>query len=154
MLPKEQYEFIKNFMESDEISWHYNKGISHLSEKDDLRFYYFTHLFLINNVQSPFFGFLKPILDILKPQTLIRIKGNFYPSSEKIVQHNKHKDYEFKHLAAVYYINDNDGYTLFEDGTKIESIGNRLVYFDGSVPHCSTNCTTQHGRININFNYI
>ena len=49
---------------------------------------------------------------------------------------------------------NNDGFTVLHDGTKIESKRNRLLLFDGSKPHHSTNCTDDWRRININFNYF
>ena len=40
-----------------------------------------------------------------------------------------------------------------EDGTKIESVANRVLLFDSSRPHSSTRCTDQKVRVNINLNY-
>jgi uncharacterized metal-binding protein len=52
------------------------------------------------------------------------------------------------------YLNDNDGYTLLEDGTKIEAKSNRIVIFDGTTQHCGTTCTDENKRITLNLNYI
>ena len=41
-----------------------------------------------------------------------------------------------------------------EDGTKIDSIANRMLIFDGAEKHCSTTTTNVPVRINININYI
>ena len=35
----------------------------------------------------------------------------------------------------IYYINTNNGYTKLEDGTKVMSVANRLLLFDGSTSH-------------------
>ena len=56
--------------------------------------------------------------------------------------------------TSIYYLNSNNGYTEFEDGTKIESVANRLVLIDGSQKHCSTNCTDETVRVNIGVNYF
>ena len=57
-------------------------------------------------------------------------------------------------ITSIYYINTNDGYTEFEDGTKVESIENRLITFPTTTYHCGTTCTNQSLRILINFNYF
>ena len=41
----------------------------------------------------------------------------------------------------------------FEDGTKVESVGNRLLTFPANMKHMGTSCTDQQFRIVINFNY-
>ena len=38
-------------------------------------------------------------------------------------------------LTSILYINTNDGYTKFEDGTIVESVENRLVTFDSRMKH-------------------
>ena len=43
---------------------------------------------------------------------------------------------------------------MLEDGTKVESIQNRLLLFAPSKTHNSTSCTDAKVRVNINFNYI
>ena len=60
----------------------------------------------------------------------------------------------YKHKGAILYINDNNGKTILEDGTEIESKANRLLLFDASKPHNSTSCTDAKSRINININYF
>ena len=51
-------------------------------------------------------------------------------------------------------MNTNDGYTLFEDGTKVESVMNRLVTFPYTMKHAGTTCTNSPFRMVINFNYV
>lgn len=85
---------------------------------------------------------------------MLRMKCNFYPHTSELHEHDFHTDYDFTNLAAVYSINTCDGYTLMRDGTKINSIGNRIVFFDGSKEHASTTTTNSFGRFNINFNLV
>ena len=56
--------------------------------------------------------------------------------------------------TSIFYINSNDGYTEFEDGTKVESVANRLVTFPHHMKHRGTTCTNQPFRLVINFNYL
>ena len=51
-------------------------------------------------------------------------------------------------------MNDNNGYTLFEDGTKVESKENRVVIFDSQMRHAGIPCTDEKRRVVINFNFI
>ena len=57
-------------------------------------------------------------------------------------------------MVAIYYVNSNDGYTEFEDGTRIETIENRLLVFDSSLWHTGSTCTNAKVRCVINFNYF
>jgi hypothetical protein len=65
-----------------------------------------------------------------------------------------HRDFSFKHKGAIYCVNTNNGGTKLEDGTIIGSVANRLLLFDPSTLHDSTNCTDKKARINININYF
>ena len=56
--------------------------------------------------------------------------------------------------TSIFYINTNDGYTKFEDGTKIESIANRMITFPANINHTGTSCTDEQTRVVINFNYF
>ena len=44
--------------------------------------------------------------------------------------------------------------TGFDDGTRVDSIENRLVTFDGSVPHSSSTCTDKKNRLVLAINYF
>ena len=56
--------------------------------------------------------------------------------------------------TCVFYLNTNDGYTMFKDGTKVESVENRLVLFDSQTQHCGTSCTDKRKRVVLNINYV
>ena len=76
----------------------------------------------------------------------------------KVFENSFHSDYEpetaKRMQTAIYYVNSNDGYTLFEDGTKVESVANRLVRFPASIKHTGTTCTNANRRVLINFNWF
>ena len=155
-LSKNDAEYIKNAMMGSEFPWFYSSTVAWDNDEKDLSQYYFTHSFYRQDSWNSPWGekILPPILSILQPKSLIRIKGNFYPKSNINVANNVHKDLPFSHRGAIYYVNSNDGFTVLEDGTKIESIENRILLFDPSLDHNSTNCTDQHGRVNINLNFF
>jgi hypothetical protein len=163
---KVKYQVIDNFLSEEDhdalryltitsqaMPWFLNNEIS--GEKEDEKDYYFTHLFYNNyTINSNNFHLFKPLLTKLECKALIRIKANLYPGTEILKKHTNHRDFDFDHMAAVYYINDNDGHTILNDSIKIESKANRILIFNPQVEHCSTTCTDQKYRITINFNYM
>lgn len=165
-LSQETFEGIKNFVLNSNFPWNLVTevvGPQGRKEKKNIPItasYYFTHLFwkefhfhysLYTGPQSQIFA---PILDLLDYNAIIRIKGNLYPSTETIVHHEDHNDCDFPHRGAIFYLNTNNGFTVLEDDIKIESIENRLLLFDPSIPHHSTTCTDNKCRVNINFNFF
>jgi hypothetical protein len=144
---------IKNTLTYNEFPWFISKGIV-FENKDD---YQFVHLFYDKHViNSSFFNSLiTPILEILNPVSIIRIKANLLIKSKKIIEHDMHVDIENNHSkTAIYYVNTNNGYTKFENNKKILSEENKLVIFNSNVKHCGTTCTNDDYRIVINFNYF
>ena len=165
-MKKIKYKIIDSFLSEDEFKvfekkitkhpfpWYFNDKLNNSQDKEDKSFY-LTHLVYFNSVPtSDFFKDFNVILDKIDIKSLIRIKINCYPSSHKIIEHSSHVDYPFKHKGMLFSINDCDGYTLLNDGTKIKSKRNRALFFDSSIPHRSTTCTNVQRRINININYL
>ena len=157
-LDQESFLKIKQFM-FNECDWYWNDDIV---DGEDKIFPYtclFTHNFFEVKKDhqlywSQSYSLLLPILQILQPTTLGRIKGNMYVNQNKFVEHEMHTDTDKGINAAIYYVNSNNGKTIFLDGSEVESIENRLVIFKANQPHKSTNCTDQWRTININFNYF
>ncbi len=144
--------------------WNYSQFVgmrsenSNLSEEEVDNHLYFIHKIYENfrPVEHPpfqIFDQLLPILDALDVRSLIRIRALLYVNQGKIIKHETHKDAPYPIKAALLYLNDNNGYTGFEDGTKIESVANRIALFDGSLDHHSTTPTNCKERIVININY-
>ena len=129
---------------------------------DTDRFQFF-HLFYRNIPQSPLFNELIHILEIINPIALYRIKANLLTKTTDIVKNSFHTDInELKNspeklkqwTTSIFYINSNNGYTEFEDGTKVESIANRMVTFPADLKHRGTSCSDEKTRVVINFNYF
>ena len=135
-----------------DFPWFFKNTISDSREVIDN--YYFVHMFYVKTITSNFYNILDPIIKKLDVNALVRIKGNLHPNVNKFLENSKHVDFNFQHKGAIFYVNTNNGFTVLEDGTKIESIENRLLMFDPSKLHSSTNCTDEKRRININFNYF
>jgi hypothetical protein len=151
-LPQEDFKKLKDTMMSEDFEWYYNESVADEKSNDN---FYFTHTFYKNYAPNSNRIFLiEPIILKIKPLAIIRIKGNFYPKTEKIYEHNKHIDYNLEHKGFLFYLNTNNGFTRLNDNTIIKSIENRGLFFDAHIIHNSSTCTDQNGRININFNYF
>jgi hypothetical protein len=101
------------------------------------------------------------IMELLKkinPHTLIRIKLNMQFPQKTQERNAFHQDMptlvkeNTEYTTGIYYLNTCDGYTIFEDGTKINTVENRLLLLSGDTMH--TGCAPTIGRrvvMNINF---
>ena len=98
--------------------------------------------------------FVPKFKELANFKTMIRIKINAYPYTNVVKEHKEHKDAEFSHTAALFSLNTCNGYTKFSDGTKVESVANRIVFFDASKYHQSTTTSNAKLRYNINFNFL
>tara|TARA_B100000131_G_scaffold14341_1_gene14671 strand:- start:565 stop:1089 length:525 start_codon:yes stop_codon:yes gene_type:complete len=106
-------------------------------------------------IRSEFVDYLNPIIKYINFISWQRIKANFLPSTSSIIKHGFHHDHDSENVkTSIFYLNTNNGYTEFEDGTKIESIENRLVTFPSILKHTGTTCTDSSFRVVINFNYF
>jgi hypothetical protein len=155
-LSPNEFEYIKNIIldfDDCQFPWYYQPTVSHIDSDDG---HYFTHSFfsLDRNQKSNYFQILYPILNKIKINQLIRAKANlFLKESDNLIIHDSHIDYPYEHSGCIFYLNTNDGYTILSDGTKIESIENRILFFNPYLHHSSTTCTNSKFRSNINFNY-
>ena len=153
-LNEADYENIKNIILGEEFPWYFQQEVTYFTKHKP--HFFWGHVFFRQNqgITSSFFKILVPILKKLDIKALIRIKANLYSRDDKIKEHEKHVDYSFKHKGALFSVNTCNGFTMLADGTKIKSVGNRLLLFDTSQPHHSSTCTDAKVRVNINFNYF
>ena len=153
LLSKKELELIKTIMmRNQNMPWYYSDFIATTRLDDPM--YYFTHFFFLKYEKSDWFYIIEPILNKIDHKVLIMSKANMYPSTPVITHHDPHVDLSYEHKGAIFYVNTNNGVTVLEDGTEIESIENRLLLFDPSKKHNSTSCTDAKVRVNINFNYF
>ena len=159
LLEKKDFEFIQHHMMGSQFPWH--KGIV-TNEKRDIplcdeldNIQFCNWIYKMNEPGGPEIKIVNSIINhpILAMTSLVRVKANMTIRSNKIIEHGWHRDGYFGCNAAIYYVNTNDGYTKFEDGTKVESVENRLITFNSQDTHTGTNCTNQKVRCVLNFNY-
>jgi len=157
-LDQKTFDEVKNLIQSQGFPWFLCDKVSS-NEKKGKDNYYFFHQFYdkhqgVTQPTSAYFKALLPILNKLEIKSLIRVKANLYTYVGTQIEHGFHTDKTYSHKGAIFSINSNNGYTLLEDGTKIESVENRILLFDPSIKHTSATCTDNVGRINININYF
>tara|TARA_B100000214_G_scaffold131405_1_gene93445 strand:- start:949 stop:1494 length:546 start_codon:yes stop_codon:yes gene_type:complete len=107
-----------------------------------------------NHSKSNFYSLVQPIINKLDPAIILRVKVNCTPWTKDIIKFPFHTDTNFKSKTCVYYVNDNNGYTYFEDGSKVYSKARRLIRFDSNIKHSGTTHTDAKHRFVININYI
>ena len=152
-LPKEVFNSIKNTMLGVDFDWYYSNAIT--DEKLDRKEFQFVHMFYHCGKPRQSFVVIEPLIQKIMPFSLVRAKANLLTVTNEIVTYDFHKDFLRDNLTtAVFYINTCNGYTLFKDGTKVESVENRLVSFDSGLEHTGTSCTDQNIRVVINLNYF
>ncbi len=166
-LEPEDFELIKEIFTNTDTVWYLTPGISDADStngiKNPLNNYSFNHVVYMNmRPTSTAFDRIYKILetklkhdDGFQFKTILRIKCNLYPRTETIQEHPFHVDNSsFPMRGALLYLNTNDGYTGFFDGSEVDSIENRVVYFDATQRHFSTNCTNAQFRLTLNINYV
>jgi|TARA_B100001094_G_scaffold152974_1_gene148029 hypothetical protein len=154
-LDESEFKPLQSLLMSKSFAWHYEKKVVAVNSSIDNHNIYMYHIMYEDlNQNSPHFNLLRPIFHKLRLKALCRVKCNFYPGTSTQVEHGMHKDFNFPHYGALLSINTNNGYTKLEDGTKVDSVANRMLLFDSSKPHTSATCTDQPTRINININYF
>jgi hypothetical protein len=159
--PKEFVEWQAFFM-SQQLTWHFNESVV-FAETDVDKFQFF-HMFYKKFVPvSPFMKIIDPILNKINPISLWRVKANLLTRTPEIDESEFHVDMADledsperlkEWTTSIFYVNTNNGYTKFEDDTKVESVANRLATFPSTLKHHGSSCTDEKRRMVINFNYF
>lgn len=145
---------IKKILLGMEFPWHYHNTILY-DQEEDLNSFQFNHMFyrdyqFTSNHAAP----IIPIIERLNPTALIRIKANLKPATTENIYGGWHRDVKEDCTIGVYYVNDNNGWTEFENGEKVYSKANRFVEFSSKELHSGVSCTDEQVRSVINFVYI
>ena len=149
-LDKSEFEKINKTFHLSNFPWYFMPFKVH--EGDDN--YQFYHLFIAKGkVLSNHFDILHPILKKLGVKKILRIKANLTLKQNEHIESDMHVDFK-DCKTAIFYLNTNNGYTLFAKGNKILSQENRVVEFDSNLKHCAVDHTDTKYRIVINFNYL
>ena len=155
-LPSNQFEQISINLMGKDFPWYWNNFVNDRNEQHEHG--QFTHGFFNYENTNPWGSIwgelLEGFIDSFTWKELLRVKANLIPRTPTNIFSGYHVDQKFPHKAAILYINTNNGYTQFEhDGSKVDCVANRMLFFDGSMRHSSVTATDQHNRVVINVNY-
>jgi hypothetical protein len=156
-LPKENFIEIKNTISSLYFPWYLQPGVNEINDG----YNQFTHIFFDNNcITSSYYKNLEIIIKLLNVAAIIKIKANCLIRENKIIEHGMHVDHVIDNApapnakTAIFYINKNNGYTKFKDGTIVNSEENKIVIFNNNILHTGSTCTDEPYRFVINFNFF
>ena len=186
-LSKSYHEKILELLSGPDFVWGYNHSISgsledrgeagqnRVLETPQLNEYGFSHSLWRENhgPDSGYSSFIEPmlyqILDVANCDFIFRARADMVTwSGEKEFIHPAHIDFPFPNVAAIFYVNESDGDTIFYN-EKVDDVvnykdlkiydrvspkANRLVLFDGDLLHTGCSPTKFKSRILINSNYI
>jgi len=152
------FQKIRDAILSGDIQWHLGRGIVG-SEKPDLDDIQFVHeIYNYGRPLSAVIEELEPLRAALDIYVNLRIKINITTRSIVPYRSGFHTDLtSISHIptkTAVFYVNDNNGYTEFENGERVYSKANRAVIFDGNTKHSGASCTNAKYRCVINWNFL
>jgi hypothetical protein len=157
-ITKEDYLTILETLTNNNFPWYYNNCKTDELINHGLHNFQFTHIFYNEyTIKSNFFYLVEPILKKINPLSILRIKANLTTINNKIIPYDMHTDFDFKEnfiKTGIYYINTNNGKTIFENSKEITSEENKFVIFPHNLKHSGTTHTDTKTRIVINFNWI
>ena len=165
-LPEEEFEGLQNsIINNDNFPLYIQHSVAYESNNEEWKKkywnWYATHIVYDNDqivsqdafpaIQNLFVPRIKKVHPL---RSLMRIKINFYPYTDRVREHPPHVDYDFDHYGAIFSLNTCNGFTRLKDGSKIDSVENRFFIFDSSQFHNSSTTSNAQSRYNINFNFL
>ena len=168
-LPPEEFERISEVFTGQDFPWFVNKvKVMHVARMFDPKLqaaeiYNWQMVnYLYGNGQplSQMYEYPLPIINLLKPRALIRIKANLNHHTDSL--HSMHsilivvsmvvKSLKEQRLLSFILIVIMV-YTKFHNG-RVDSVANRLVKFPVNTPHSGTSTTNEKYRVVLNINYF
>jgi len=102
---------------------------------------------------------VEALVEKINPDSVERIKANLQTKvcQQAIDIEGFHTDQvpddSGEKYNAVYYVNDNNGFTAFKNGTQVKSKANRLLVFKNELEHTGTSQSDTNVRVVINFTF-
>lgn len=155
-LSLEDHSNIVKLFSRPNFPWYYNSYVVNSGEDN----FHFCHMIFQSQdmTVSNIFDYecIRSLMRKINAKALIKMKANLTTRTENIIETPFHIDFpeDYGSTTGIYYLNSNNGYTFFEDGTKVNSVANRFVYFPVKLKHAGTNCTDEKTRCVININYF
>ena len=157
-LEEDYFEYLYNkITDQKKFGWQFQRKVATYEENENrnLNHFYWVHsLYYDYKIESEHYEDFHHLFRELKVQFLHRARCLLFVNQGVQHIHDRHIDTPCTSNTALIYMNTNDGFTEFEDGERIDSIKNRLLLFDGSVPHSSSTPTDCRERMLISVTYL
>ena len=145
-LPVEEFDRIQSEVMGSQFPWYKQEcGVSAPVEDGGYGFQFTHQLCNVDGGRSSCNHFFINLYRLLGVKRLFRSKLNLLYRTEEIHEFKPfHIDLNENNppwTTAILYMNTNNGYTLFENGTKVDSVANRLVEFEGHTFHTGSTHT-------------
>ena len=155
-LEPDDFNTIHKIFMGEKFPWNYYEYIDDKNEKNRGQFVHIVYFYTLDD-HSTLELLKEKLFKKMEVNIVHRIKANLTIQTPEIIQNKFHIDLNGEDgpnwRTSIYYMNTNNGYTIFEDGTKVESVANRLLTFHGNTKHAASSCSDQHRRVVFNINY-
>lgn len=153
-IDKSDFFIIQQLLLGPNFPWYLNEA-GKSGDDPSLNNFQFTHTFYKDHqIHSGFYDAILPLINKINPKALIKVKANITTVTDEIHYFDMHTDFDYECTTSVFYINTNNGLTVFESGEQNESKENSLLEFNSLLPHTGTTSTDTKVRCLINLNYI
>lgn len=155
-LPAEIFDKIRDRMLSDTFPWFYSPFKTYAEDNNNPYDSQLTHTFFYSDKwNSDAYWAVDPVLSIVDPKVLVRIKANLTLPTDSIRTCGMHTDFDNSLITTgILYLTETDGGTTFADGEFVESVPNRFAYFNATKAHSAQTFTNAKARCVINFNFV
>ena len=160
-LSPEEFKHLQKTLTAPGFPWFVGEVLYDDEMEQDLKYnFQMYHMFYFNpNIISEAMPAIEPLYRKLNVAVFVKAKANLNAATDNHIEHGMHVDTHDEDVAkfmttAIYYVNTNNGYTKFEDGTKVESVANRVVRFPAMTKHTGATSTDSKHRFVLNLNYI
>ena len=154
-LPEVYFSQIEETLLGEKFPWYWNSYVN--TPDEDVKHGQFIHGFFHYLQDDPwnssYCDLIEEFIHSFRWKEMLRVKANLIPRTASRIVSGYHIDDLNPHKVGILYINTNNGYTLFENGDRIDCVRNRMLFFDGSQRHSSVTCTDENTRVVINLNY-
>jgi len=155
-LPGDTFLSMTEQIMGDSFPWFYSPFKTNAHESGGVFDSQLTHTFYFDEKwNSPYLWAVEPVLSILNPKEIVRIKANLTVPSTEVRQWGMHVDFDDPEITTgILYFTECDGGTVFDGGKRVESKPNRFVHFPANTFHSGETFTNAKARCVINFNLI
>ena len=159
-LPKDVFNALREEIYNRDLPWSYLPSVVYEDENPKTTPGLLLHsIYDANGARSRLYDtVIRPLIRQLNAYIIYRIQINLNLRLSNPYVSPWHTDtFGFDATQwsnSVFYLNTCNGYTEFEDGTKVESVANRVVTVPLTLEHRGVTQTDEQTRYVINLNYL